>query len=248
MLNYGDLWGSWGEFFSDYFCVTSWSFLRFPTMFFFCQFFLSCVVINQTHWSQERSMCLIHNNAAQEELKENMITLEHRTSPKKICTVTLRGRRNEHLTWSKAFCTCRVGLWRVVMAILRLAVETQALSADDALDEPLRRHQRDFLWCHIFLYQWWTGTVCHHDVILSGRNVCRRREEQTVINKVPAGTTWTSRGAVCTWTVLVGLELSDRRASAQCDQLHPQLHRLLKHQQDPQSLERAAAGMPDWRW
>lgn len=107
---------------------------------------------------------------------------EHKITPKRICSMTLRGLRNEHLTWSKAFCTWRVGLWRVVMAILRLAVETQALSADDALDKPLRRHQRDFLWRHIFLYQWWTGTVCHHDVVLASRNVCRRREEQTVIN------------------------------------------------------------------
>ena len=31
------------------------------------------------------------------------------------------------------------------MAVLRLAVETKALAADDALDEPLRRHQWDFL-------------------------------------------------------------------------------------------------------
>lgn len=31
------------------------------------------------------------------------------------------------------------------MVILRLAVETHALPADDALDDPLGGHQRDFL-------------------------------------------------------------------------------------------------------
>lgn len=81
-------------------------------------------------------------------------------------------------------------MWRlwggVVVAILRLAMETQALPTDQTLNEPLRRHQRDFLWCHIFLYQWWTGTVCHHNIILASRNVCRWREEQTVTNRAPA--------------------------------------------------------------
>lgn len=64
------------------------------------------------------------------------------------------------------------------MAILRLAMETQALPTDDALDQPLRRHQRDFLRRHVFLYQWRTGTVCHHNIILARRNVCRWRGEK----------------------------------------------------------------------
>ena len=69
----------------------------------------------------------------------------------------------------------RCWLWRVVVAILRLAAETQALAADQTLNEPFRGHQRDFLWCHTFLHQWWTGVVCHHGVVLSSRNVCRQK-------------------------------------------------------------------------
>lgn len=148
-------------------------------------------------------------------------------------------------------------MWRlwggVVMAILRLAMETQALPTDETLDEPLGRHQRDFLWCHIFLYQWWTGMVCHHNIILASRNVYRWREEQTVTDKSSSvifftvHIIWTSFCGVCTWAVLVCLELSDRGTSTHGDQLCPKLHWLLKHQKDPQSLEWAAAGMPDRR-
>ncbi len=143
-------------------------------------------------------------------------------------------------------------LWGgVVVAILRLAMETQALPTDETLHEPLRRHQRDFLWCHIFLYQWWTGMVCHHNIILASRNVCRWREEQTVNNKVPALYFYSAHYLDVmlwsTWAVLVCLELSDRRTSTHGDQLCPNLHWLLKHQKDPQSFERAAAGMPDRR-
>lgn len=58
---------------------------------------------------------------------------------------------------------------------------------------------------------------------------------------------WTWGCVVCTWAVFVRLEVSDRRTSSHGDQLSPQLHWLLKHQKDSQSLERAAAGMPDWK-
>ena len=48
-----------------------------------------------------------------------------------------------------------------------------------------------------------------------------------------------------TRAVLVGLVVSDGQGSAQGEELNPQLLRLRKHQQHPQSLERLAARMPD---
>ena len=60
------------------------------------------------------------------------------------------------------------------MAIPGQAVETQALPADHALDEPLGRHQRHLLGRHVFLNQRWTGVVRHHQVELACGNVCPR--------------------------------------------------------------------------
>ena len=52
---------------------------------------------------------------------------------------------------------------------------------------------------------------------------------------------------VRTRAVLVSLEMPNGGASAHGDQLGPQLHRLLEHQQDPQGFEGTAARMPDRR-
>lgn len=56
----------------------------------------------------------------------------------------------------------------VVVAILRLAGEALALAADDALDEPLGRHQRHVLGRRPSLEQRWAGAVRHHHVIPAG--------------------------------------------------------------------------------
>lgn len=61
------------------------------------------------------------------------------------------------------------------MAILRLAVESQALPADDALDEPLWGHQRDVLGRHLRLHPRRAGAVRHHHLVPAGGDVCGRR-------------------------------------------------------------------------
>lgn len=56
----------------------------------------------------------------------------------------------------------------VVVAILRLAGEVLALTLDDALDEPLRRHQWHVLRPRPLLHLWRTGVVRHHHVVPAG--------------------------------------------------------------------------------
>lgn len=58
----------------------------------------------------------------------------------------------------------------------RPAVKTQTLPTDYALDQPLRRHNWHFLWCHTPLHRWRTGVVRHHHVVLPGRNLCGRKK------------------------------------------------------------------------
>lgn len=52
-------------------------------------------------------------------------------------------------------------------------------------------------------------------------------------------------GGSCTRAVLVWLEVSDRRSSTHGHQLSPELRWLLKHEEDTQRLEGAAARMPE---
>lgn len=56
----------------------------------------------------------------------------------------------------------------VVVAILRLAGEALALAADDALDEPLGRHQRHVLRRRPPLQRRRAGAVRHHYVVPAG--------------------------------------------------------------------------------
>lgn len=51
------------------------------------------------------------------------------------------------------------------MAILTLAGEVLALALDDALDEPLGRHQRHVLQPRPLLQLWRAGGIRHHHVV-----------------------------------------------------------------------------------
>lgn len=88
--------------------------------------------------------------------------------------------------------------------------------------------------------------TCQQECLqVEGRTNCHWQSSSVIFFTVHI--IWTSFCGVCTWAVLVCLELSDRGTSTHGDQLCPKLHWLLKHQKDPQSLEWAAAGMPDRR-
>lgn len=59
-------------------------------------------------------------------------------------------------------------LGRVVVAILRLAGEVLAHALDDALDEPLGRHQRHGLRPRPLLQRRRAGVVRHHHIVPAG--------------------------------------------------------------------------------
>lgn len=64
----------------------------------------------------------------------------------------------------------------VVMAILRLAGKVLALALNDALDEPLGRHQRHVLRPRPLLQRRRAGVVRHHHVVLAvGRKLWERK-------------------------------------------------------------------------
>lgn len=75
--------------------------------------------------------------------------------------------------------------------------------------------------------------------------------EQMTDFRIPAQSAYSldavQRRGASTWTLFVCLEVSYRWCSAHGDELRPKLCWLLKHQKDPQSLERAAAMMPAWK-
>lgn len=72
----------------------------------------------------------------------------------------------------------RRALGRVVVAILRLACEGLPLAADDALDEPLSRHQRHVLRHRPPLQRRRAGGVRHHHIVPAGGGKLWERERE----------------------------------------------------------------------